>query len=108
MARNASVTGPPRTKSTGTSIDNIMCATMWTLNSAGAYFPRPDDVAKRNAAHPSIQAIVRPIGHASPRLRSRYTPRRYTTAMTMASVPNSRSKRQSTNIRPMVGASSNR
>ena len=34
-ARSARVTGAPSTSSTGTNIDNIMCAAMCMLNMAG-------------------------------------------------------------------------
>ena len=76
-ARSASVTGAPSTSRIGVSIDSSMCAAMCMLNIAGMYRPTPDDVANSSTAQPSSQATVRPVGHASPRRRSRRTPARY-------------------------------
>ena len=33
-ARNANVTGAPRTRSTGTNMFSVMCSIMWMLNIA--------------------------------------------------------------------------
>ena len=53
-------------------------AGLWTRNEtdAGAYFPSPELVAIRSTAQPQSHAAVRPGFHASPRARSRRTPRR--------------------------------
>ncbi len=76
---------------------------MCMLNIAGMYRPIPDDVATSSTRQPSSHATIRPTGHASPRRRSLRTPARYTSANTMAAVPNSRSKRQSNSTLPTVG-----
>ncbi|CAB4892548.1 unannotated protein [freshwater metagenome] len=101
--RNDNVSAPPSASRTGASIDSIMCPVMCTLNTAVEYRPMPDDVLISSVRQPRTQATVRPTGHASPRSRSRRTPIRYTTAITIAAVPKIRSKRQSKAIRANVG-----
>ena len=85
------------------SIDSSMCAAMCMLNIAGMYRPTPDDVANKSTKQPSSHATIRPVGHWSPRRRSRRNPARYSTAMTIAAVPKTRSNRQSNNTRATVG-----
>ncbi len=76
---------------------------MCMLNIAGMYRPRPDDVANNSTRQPSSHATIRPVGHWSPRRRSRRTPTRYASAITIAAVPKIRSNRQSNKIRATVG-----
>ena len=70
----------PSTSSTGASIDSSMCAAMCMLNIAGMYRPIPDEVANKQHRAAHSHATIRPVGHASPRRRSRRNPARYTTA----------------------------
>ena len=44
--RSASVTGAPSAQKTGTTIERIMCCTMWALSSVVSYAARPEEVAK--------------------------------------------------------------
>jgi hypothetical protein len=70
-ARSAKVTGAPRTRKIGLSIDSVMCCAMCTLNSTGAYRPTPLSVTTTIVARPQNHATVRPTGQLSPRRRSR-------------------------------------
>lgn len=68
------MTGAPSSSGIGASIESVMCWTMWMLSSSMPYPPIPVAVIANTSSSPSANAKVRPIGHASPRRRSRITP----------------------------------